>query len=57
MNNIVKWLTYTNFPKYLFSSYGDIKNINTGKLVIGSSTNGYHRVNLKNKDNIKCQNL
>ena len=53
MNNIVKWLTYTNFPKYLFSSNGDIKNTNTGKLVIGSSTNGYHRVNLKNKDNIK----
>jgi hypothetical protein len=53
MNNIVEWKTNPDYPIYLFSSNGDIKNTKTGKLVPGSSTNGYRVNNLINKNNIK----
>ena len=40
MNNIVEWKANPDYPIYLFSSNGDVKNTKTGKLVSGSSTNG-----------------
>ena len=48
INNII-WKIYSEFPKYLFYSNGEIKNTITKKLVVGSSKDGYNRINILNK--------
>jgi len=55
MDNNIKWKTHQNFPNYLFSPDGDIKNIKSDKLIVGRLNNGYKGANLTNKNNTKSE--
>jgi len=48
-----KWAEKTDFPLYLISNYGRIRNYKTGRILKPSIACGYYKVRLSNDGNIK----
>ena len=51
--NIKEWKKYPNFDNYLFSNNGEVKNIKTQKIIVGSLRDGILRTNLIDNYNKK----